>query len=46
VSGRNDVSYGRRVALDVLYARHKSLRLDLAILLRTVPAVLFRSGSY
>jgi len=46
VSGRNDVSYGRRVALDVLYTRHKSLRLDLAILLRTVPAVLLRSGSY
>jgi exopolysaccharide production protein ExoY len=46
VSGRNDVSYGRRVALDVLYTRHKSLRLDLAILMRTVPAVLLRSGSY
>jgi lipopolysaccharide/colanic/teichoic acid biosynthesis glycosyltransferase len=46
VSGRNDVSYGRRVALDVLYTRHKSLRLDLSILLRTVPAVLLRSGSY
>ena len=46
VSGRNDVSYGRRVALDVLYTRRKSFRLDLAILLRTVPAVLMRNGSY
>ena len=46
VSGRNNVSYGRRVALDVLYTRRKSLRLDLAILLRTVPAVLMRDGSY
>jgi lipopolysaccharide/colanic/teichoic acid biosynthesis glycosyltransferase len=46
VSGRNNTSYGRRVALDVLYTRRKSLRLDLAILLRTVPAVLMRDGSY
>ena len=46
VSGRNDTSYGRRVALDVLYTRRKSLQLDLAILLRTVPAVLMRNGSY
>ena len=46
VSGRNNVTYGRRVALDVLYTRRKSFRLDLAILLRTVPAVLMRNGSY
>ncbi len=46
VSGRNDVSYRRRVALDSWYARHRSLLLDLQILFRTVPAVLFRRGSY
>lgn len=46
VSGRNDVSYRRRVAIDTLYARTCSLRLDLSILLLTVPAVLLRKGSY
>ncbi len=46
VSGRNDVSYRRRVALDVTYARSKSLWLDLKILAATIPAVLLRKGSY
>lgn len=45
VSGRNDVSYRRRVALDVSYARNKSLGLDLRILMMTVPAVLLAKGS-
>jgi exopolysaccharide production protein ExoY len=46
VSGRSDVSYRRRVAIDTLYARTCSLKLDVVILLRTVPAVLLRKGSY
>jgi exopolysaccharide production protein ExoY len=46
VSGRNDVSYDRRVALDRLYARSKTVGLDIAILFKTIPAVLMRSGSY
>ena len=46
VSGRNDVSYRRRVAMDSIYARRKSLAWDLGLLLLTVPAVLFASGSY
>jgi exopolysaccharide production protein ExoY len=45
VSGRNDVGYRTRVALDVLYAKHRSPTLDLWILIRTVPAVLRRQGS-
>jgi len=45
VSGRNSVSYRRRVALDVSYARNKSLGLDLRILVMTVPAVLLAKGS-
>jgi len=45
VSGRTDTSYRKRVALDVLYAKRRSARLDLLILLRTVPAVLLRQGS-
>jgi lipopolysaccharide/colanic/teichoic acid biosynthesis glycosyltransferase len=46
VSGRNDVSYRRRVAMDTVYARRKSLAWDLKLLFLTVPAVLFASGSY
>ncbi|AQR61181.1 sugar transferase [Brevundimonas sp. LM2] len=46
VSGRNEVSYRKRVAMDVLYSKRKSAGLDLFILLNTVPAVLLRKGSY
>ena len=46
ISGRNDVSYRRRVALDVAYVRSKSVVLDLGILLLTVPRVVARRGSY
>jgi len=46
VSGRNDVSYRRRVAMDCIYARRKSLAWDIKLLFLTVPAVLFASGSY
>jgi lipopolysaccharide/colanic/teichoic acid biosynthesis glycosyltransferase len=46
VSGRNDVSYRQRVALDALYARYRSVGLNVSIILRTVPAVLLRKGSY
>lgn len=46
VSGRNEVSYRKRVAMDVLYSRRKSAALDMRILLNTIPAVLLRKGSY
>lgn len=46
VSGRNDVTYRRRVAMDVAYARSKSLALDVSLLCATIPAVLVRKGSY
>lgn len=46
VSGRNDVSYRRRVAMDVTYARSKSLAFDLYLIAATVPAVLLSKGSY
>lgn len=44
VSGRNDVSYRRRVAIDTLYVRSRSIFVDLAILTRTLPAVLSARG--
>jgi len=44
VSGRNAVSWPERLALDVWYVDHQSMWLDLAILVRTVMAVLARRG--
>ncbi|HEY3694829.1 sugar transferase [Phenylobacterium sp.] len=46
VSGRNDVSYRTRVALDCIYARHKNPLLDIWVLAATLPAVLAKRGSY
>lgn len=46
VSGRNNVSYQRRVALDTLYAQNRTVLLDLKILAATIPAVMLRRGSY
>jgi lipopolysaccharide/colanic/teichoic acid biosynthesis glycosyltransferase len=45
VSGRSDVSYRRRVAMDRLYVCRRSPNSYLGILLATVPAVLLRRGS-
>ncbi len=46
ISGRSDVSYAERVAMDVNYCRYWSLVTDLAILFRTLPALISRHGSY
>jgi exopolysaccharide production protein ExoY len=46
VSGRNDVNYRSRVALDCLYVRSKSPWLYVWIVVATIPAVIMRKGSY
>jgi exopolysaccharide production protein ExoY len=46
VSGRNDVSYRARVAMDCIYARQRNVFMDGFIIAATVPAVLMRRGSY
>jgi exopolysaccharide production protein ExoY len=46
VSGRNDIGYCRRVALDRAYAMRSSLRLDLWILMQTVPVIAGQRGAY
>jgi lipopolysaccharide/colanic/teichoic acid biosynthesis glycosyltransferase len=48
VSGRNNLSYKRRVELDLIYVRRRNLRLDFNILLRTIAVVLFPAdkGAY
>jgi exopolysaccharide production protein ExoY len=45
VSGRNDVSYDERVALDRDYVEHHSWLLDLLIVARTFGAVMRRHGA-
>lgn len=46
VSGRSDVDYETRVALDSFYAQNWSLWLDFWIFLRTFAVVLFQRGAY
>ncbi|MEM8725315.1 MAG: sugar transferase [Pseudomonadota bacterium] len=46
VSGRNDTTYQRRIALDVFYSRNWSFALDLWVMLRTPIAILSREGVY
>ena len=46
ISGRNDVSYGTRVALDRHYIENWSFVSDLKIIVMTLPVVLFSRGSY
>jgi Undecaprenyl-phosphate galactose phosphotransferase WbaP len=46
VSGRSDTSYQDRVKFDCAYVSDWSLWLDMAIVVRTIPAVLSQRGSY
>jgi lipopolysaccharide/colanic/teichoic acid biosynthesis glycosyltransferase len=46
VSGRNDVSYANRVALDVRYVLTWTPLQDVKIMFRTLPAMLSRRGAY
>ena len=44
VNGRNHVGWDERLRMDIWYVDHRSLRLDIAILGRTVGQVLRREG--
>jgi lipopolysaccharide/colanic/teichoic acid biosynthesis glycosyltransferase len=46
VSGRHELAYPERVRLDLAYIDQWTPWLDVAILLRTIPAVLSRRGAY
>ena len=46
VSGRNNTTYRRRVALDVTYGRRMSLAFDLKIMWNTLPAIVEAEGCY
>ena len=46
VSGRSDLSWAESVRLDMRYVENWSLRFDLAILLKTISAVITHRGAY
>lgn len=46
VRGRSDLSFDEGVLMDLYYIENWSMRLYFQILLRTIPAVLFRRGAY
>lgn len=46
VTRKNNTTYRRRVATDVLYQRRKSFAFDMQIILATIPAVLAGEGAH
>ncbi|HEY7351018.1 MAG TPA: sugar transferase [Ktedonobacterales bacterium] len=46
VRGRSELDFDEMVLLDLYYIENWSLRLDIQILLQTIPAVLFSRGAY
>lgn len=46
VSGRADIPFERQVEMDVDYIERRSLRQDLRLLVRTIPAVMRGEGAY
>ncbi len=46
VSGRSDLSFDEMVKLDLYYAENWSPWLDIKLMLRTIPAVMFGRGAY
>jgi lipopolysaccharide/colanic/teichoic acid biosynthesis glycosyltransferase len=46
VAGRSQVSFDEWMRLDIEYISRRSIRADLAIFLKTIPAVMARRGAY
>ncbi|MBX6342529.1 MAG: undecaprenyl-phosphate glucose phosphotransferase, partial [Thermomicrobiaceae bacterium] len=46
VNGRSDLTFDEMVKLDLYYAEHWSPWLDIKLMLRTIPAVVFARGAY
>ena len=44
VSGRNKISYNKRIELDIFYSEHINLLLDLKIFIKTLIVILFPFG--
>lgn len=46
VSGRNTICFAQRIAIESQYIDQKNLFLDIKILFKTIPAVLFKKGAF
>lgn len=46
VSGRNDTSYDTRIQLDEAYVDNQSFLLDLKLIFKTIPCMIFSKGAY
>lgn len=46
ISGRNNMTYAERLALDERYVDERSFWLDLKLIAKTIPAMLFSKGAY
>ncbi len=45
-SGRSNTTYDERIALDLKYVRERTFSLDLKLIAKTIPAMLFSEGAY
>jgi exopolysaccharide biosynthesis polyprenyl glycosylphosphotransferase len=45
VSGRSEVPFEKQVEMDIYYAEHRSVCLDIKLLFKTIPAVLTHKGA-
>ncbi len=46
VSGRSEIPFGEQVELDIQYIESQSFWLDIKLILKTIPAILFGRGAY
>ncbi len=46
VSGRSRLTFDEMIRLDLFYIENWSVGMDMSLIVRTVPAVLFARGAY
>ncbi len=46
ISGRSDLNFEEMTRLDLYYIQNWSIGMDLNIILKTIPAIIFRKGAY
>lgn len=46
VNGRHELNFDKAVLYDIYYIKHMSFLLDIAIILKTIPAIVFSRGRY
>jgi lipopolysaccharide/colanic/teichoic acid biosynthesis glycosyltransferase len=46
VNGRHELNFDKAILYDIYYVKHMSLLMDIAIILKTLPAILMTKGRY